>query len=571
MFTSLRLKIYKYLVYALLFTLILVLFKLQIIDGKYYKKRSEDNIIRLVPIHAVRGRIFDRNGKLLADNKPSFDFYIIPADFDFQYSGLLCKILKIDEDFAKNDGKSGRESPVLVKRDLTCEEVQKISELSDFVGGIIISVSGKRYYPYEDAAAHVIGYIGRINKKEYDEKKIYGYMIDDYVGRYGIEYMFDDILHGISGGRQIEVDARGNMIRVLAERKPVMGMDVNLTIDIELQKKIQGLFDKGEKGAVCMMNVKTGEILVLASAPSFDPNVFVTPSMSGKRLELLNDKELPFLNRAVSASYPPGSVFKIVTALAALEKGIITPYTKFECKGKYYLTPRSRPYHCWLKTGHGSISLADALKQSCNIYFYKVGKRLGVDNLYEFAKRISLDEPLLLELPNVKRGLLPSREWKKKHFKEKWYQGETLNYSIGQGFLSVTPMQVLKILSLFATGGKIVEPTLIKGVKHSPKKLPIKRKNIEAVKIGMLKAVNDAYGTAKLASVDFFKVAGKTGTAQANGEPHAWFAGFFPYRAPEIAIVVLIEHGGIGGRRAAFISNKAVTYWYELYGKGRAK
>lgn len=567
MYTIQRLHFFTFAVYLLFVILALNLFKVQIIDGAYYKRQSENNRIRLIPIRSTRGRIFDINNIVLADNVPSFNLQVIPDDFYIEKASDLAEVIDVPvKDIKKMILESPQPSfvPVRIKADLSQKEVHILEENSQEFSGSIITVSSKRFYPYDEVASQLVGYLGKIQKDEYAIRKYTGYLIDDYVGRAGIESVFDSILHGVHGGKQIEVNARGQEMRVLALKHPFKGDDISLTIDIELQEAIhQTLGD--EHASACLMDIHTGEIRALVSTPGFDPNAFVTPARSPERMTLLKDKRFPFLNRAISSTYPPGSVFKLVTALAALEAGKITPYTRLECTGEYRLNPRSRAFRCWSTHGHGELALEAALQQSCNVYFYKIGQMLGADAIADFSKRIGLSRPFSLELPNVKQGIVPSKAWKREKLREKWYQGETLNYSIGQGFLTVTPMQVLRMIGVIASNGKIIEPTIIKGVQHKPQKIKIKQSHIAAVKNGMLKAVDTRYGTAHVAKVDFFKVAGKTGTAQNAGEPHSWFAGFFPFNDPQMALVVVVEHGGSGGGKAATMAHSIITLWHEKY------
>lgn len=570
MVSEYRLLFFRYAAYICIALLLIFLFKIQILDGAYFRKRSEHNRIRLIPIKSTRGRILDRNGMVIAGNKPSFNLYVIPEDlYEDSYSELAAIVNIPVEEITKKMSKLKGPSfvPVLLKKDLSQEEVHALEEKSTDFGGIQLSVSGRRHYPYENVASHIIGYIGKINADEYTIKKHVGYLIDDYIGRIGIESIFEEVLKGEHGGRQIEVDARGREIREIASRAPYRGSDISLTIDIELQKKIKEVI-KEETATVCLMDIKTGEIIALVSNPSFDPNTFVIPSKSEERLSLLKDETLPFLNRAISSRYPPGSVFKIVIALAALEQKLITQHTKINCEGEYKLTPNTRAFKCWNRYGHGDVDLVEALQQSCNVYFYVLGRKLGADGISQFAKKIGLADELHFELPSSK-SLIPSTQWKKEKLNKPWYQGETLHFAIGQGYLAVTPLQVLRLIALIANDGTVIEPTIIKGVVHDPKSFKINKANIGIVKKGMLKAVDTDYGTAHVAKVEFFKVAGKTGTAQNKGEPHSWFAGFFPYNDPEIALVSMVEHGGVGGGKAAQIAKQCATLWHESRSKAK--
>ncbi|MBU1862810.1 MAG: penicillin-binding protein 2 [Candidatus Omnitrophica bacterium] len=565
MITIARIKLFNYFLYILFGILIFSLFRFQIIDGDYYRTRSENNRIRLIPVKTVRGRIFDTNHVILADNRPSFNLYIIPKDFNSESAEVLSEIIDIPAQTIRSTLTNTSQPsfvPRVLKRDISSHDVHCIEERSTDFGGVFVEVSGTRYYPLREIGAHVIGYLGKISKDEYATKKFMGYLINDYVGRTGIEYLFEEVLRGVHGGEQIEVNYEGRKMRVLAEKKPFPGNDLTLTIDSTLQKKVYELLGN-EVASICLMDINSGEILTLLSNPSFDPNAFVTPSRSNERIELLRDQTLPFLNRVISSRYPPGSVFKLVTALAALDAGKITQHTAFTCTGVYKLSPDTRPFHCWSKYGHGTVTLEKAIQQSCNIYFYQIGRLLGADQLARFARKLRLGEPVNIELPSVARGLIPSTTWKRKRFHEPWYQGETLHYAIGQGYIAITPLQVLRFISIIANEGTIIEPTIIKGVQHNPEKSSLSKQHVQVIKRAMLKAVDTRYGTGHLAKVDFFKIAGKTGTAETKGEPHSWFAGFFPYHKPKIAMVIVVEHGGVGGIKAAKLAKEIATIWYD--------
>ncbi len=319
---------------------------------------------------------------------------------------------------------------------------------------------------------------------------------------------------------------------------------------------------------MAVLDLQTHDMIALASTPAFDPNVFVSPRRVQERFGFLRDRAAPLLDRGVSSAYPAGSVFKLVTALAALETGKITPNTHFFCPGLFRLHGVGRPYHCWNKTGHGSLNLYEALERSCNVYFFNVGSRLTVDEIAHYARELGLGERMGLELTNIAPGFVPDSEWKKQKFHDQWYQGETLNLAIGQGYLLVSPIQILRLTSIIAKNGLKVEPKLIleagEESSASSKKIAIHEENIKIIKKGMLQVVQSDYGTGQLARVDFTKLAAKTGTAQAPPkDPHSWITGFFPYENPKIAFVVFVEHGGSGGITGAKIAKEMLNVWRE--------
>ncbi len=321
-----------------------------------------------------------------------------------------------------------------------------------------------------------------------------------------------------------------------------------------------------------MIDLRNGEILALVSSPSFDPNIFVTAGEDQKRVQLLKNASRPLVGRTTGGLYPPGSVFKLVTAIAGLETGKITPQTAFHCKGYFRLTPSSRRFKCWESMGHGSVDLFTAIERSCNVYFYNVGRLVGEKELYHYAHLLGFGEPIGLEIPAA-RGLIPSASWKKEHLHAHWYEGETISFAIGQGYVQVTPLQIAQLVAVIATDGRIVKPTLIKRSSNMEpvfKQFTIGRKSLQVLRQGMLQVVESKYGTGQLARVDFLRLAAKTGTAQnPPKKAHAWFTGFFPYEDPEIALVVFVEHGGSGGLVAAKAAKRVLSIWHKFYGDSR--
>lgn len=568
-----RYLIIRGIVYTGLCVLLCALFNVQVIQGNYYLELGDKNRIRIIPLEAPRGRVFDRNGKLLATNRPSYDVAATPEDMTPEAVQLLSGLLKISRDEVRKRLRAPREypfAPAIIEEDIPQELAFKIEELKPELSGVEIRASGLRYYPYGETASHIIGFIGKINRQEYirlaDQKDKYGF--NSMIGRAGLEKVHDDQLRGLRGGRQIEVNAQGKLIRVLSEKHAEPGKDITVTVDLEFQKRIMDLL-KGHHASVAVVDLKSSELLALASSPSFDPNVFVAPGLADKRLAFLRDAEAPMLDRGVSSSYPPGSVFKLVTALAALETGKITPNTHFYCTGQFRLKPGTSPRKCWFAQGHGNVNLYEAIERSCNVYFYQIGKLLSADQIADYARELGLGREMEIETTNIAPGLVPDSAWKKSHFKEKWYQGETLSYAIGQSYLLTSPLQILRLVSIIATEGKKIEPHLVRdeSVPKESGRVAIKQEYIRFVKKGMLQVVQSNYGTGQLARLDFAKMAAKTGTAQAPPKmSHAWMTGFFPFEEPEIAFVVFVEHGGSGGVAAAGIVKGTMEIWKELYG-----
>ena len=566
-----RIKILKGFIFSGLSILSVGLFHAQVLRGGYYRNLSEHNRIRLVPLEAARGHVFDSQGRLLATNRASYHLVATPEDVTPDVYPELAKLLNISQKEVRKRMSAEREypfAPVVLAGDISKELLFKIEELRPELAGISVQTETIRSYPYGPVASHLIGYLGKINPHEYKTKDRERFGLNSLVGRAGVEKVFDTRLRGWRGGKQVEVNARGERVRIVAEKSPIPGEDITLSVDLEFEKKLMSLIE-GKKATIAFLDLKTNELLALVSSPAFNPNVFVSPQGTGERLEFLKDTDSPLLDRGVGASYPPGSIFKLVTALAALETGKITPQTTFHCPGYFRLKRGSRRFKCWQEHGHGDMDLYRAIERSCNVYFYNVGRLIGPDTLAHYARELGLGQSLQLELTNLAPGLVPDSTWKKARFKDKWYPGETLSFAVGQSYLLVSPLQVLRLTAMLAKKGEWVEPRLVRDpVSLTPekKRIAISEKNIKVLRQGMLKVVQSDFGTGQLARVDFDQLAAKTGTAQAPPkQPHAWMTGFFPYNDPQVAFVVMIEHGGSGGINAARIVKRAVGIWKELY------
>jgi len=566
-----RLIIFRCVVFGTVAALALALFNAQVVRGPYYKKLSEKNRIRLIHVGAPRGQILDRNGKPLAATRPSLDVLVVPEDFNKNRTEELAGVLGMKPEDIRQKMAHLRDAafvPVLVKRDVPREVVYQIEEKKPEMTGVFVVVQGLRSYPMGKVSSHVLGYLGKITKEEYEQQSDEIFRPDDWIGRSGIERVFDRDLRGEDGGRQVEVNVRGRQVRVLSEKEPVAGSDIVLTIDGRLQELASGIIGD-QKGAICLLDLDRGEVLALASKPDFDPNVFVSPSQSPERMKILTDQaDLPLLNRAIGAGYPPGSVFKLVTALAALETGKINPSTSFVCKGKFRLTPHSRPFKCWNPKGHQSLNLQHAIERSCNVFFYQAGIRAGAENMSRMAHEFGLGNPPDIELPNTSEGMIPDAQWKRKRFNDEWYQGETLNFAIGQGYVLTTPFQVARMVGTIAKDGLVPETHIVKIPAPRFKKsrqLSALAANVRAVKNAMELVVESDHGTGQLARVDFLHAGAKTGTAQVPPkEPHSWFSGFFPFEQPKYAMVIFIEHGGPGGFTAGKLAKQMITGMRDL-------
>ena len=555
-----RLKFLKVLMIFGFVLLLAGLFYTQVTKGAYYFKLSEKNRIRLVPIKGPRGTIFDRNGKKLADNKLSLDVAVVPQELKDKEETFirLSEIVGVpaDELLARYSKRYlAPFAPITLVRDVDKKTAIIVEENSVLMPGVMIQPQPVRFYA--GVCAHVLGYLSEINRQELEALREYGYKMKDLVGKSGVEKNYDIYLKGEDGGKQLEVDNRGRVVRVLGSKDAKIGKDIYLTIDSDIQETAEnGL--RGYKGAVIVMNPNNGEILALASSPGFDPNAFLDEDAKKNIGRLFLDSARPMLNRAISGLYPPGSIFKIITATAGLETKAITQYSTFTCNGSYY--PGRSGFNCWNRDGHGPQNLVQGIAHSCNVYFFNVGRLAGPDNVTKYASLYGLGKPTGIDLPGEKKGLLPSRAWRRAQKRQTWYEGDTLNFSIGQGDLLVTPIQMLTAVSGVANGGYLVQPYLIKNIagvestRMKMRKLPISESTIKSIKTGMIGSVENESGTGKRAKIEGFRFCAKTGTAQSGrGGNHGWFVGFAPVENPKVSFIVFVEHGGSGGQVPADI------------------
>lgn len=578
--------------------LFLRLFYLQVISGQEYRRLSDNNCIRLQDIEPSRGLIFDRNGTLLVDNRPSFDLCIIlkdaePVDFTIK---KLSEYIKIPEKDLLTiiERKKGRYyKPILIKEDIGRDTLAVIETHKFDLPGIIVKVKPKRHYINSKHAAHLLGYIGEISSDELKSEKYSGYRGGDYVGKFGVEKACESFLIGKKGGRQVEVNSAGRVIRVLNTVNAQPGCNIFLSIDSNLQKKAELLLGD-VAGAIAAMDPKTGHMLALASSPSFDQNFFVC-GMSSKQWGLLVSNPLrPLENKVVQGEYPPASVYKIVTAIAGLEEKVIDEKTTYECPG--YYSYGDRAFRCWKHSGHQKTNVIKALAESCDVFFYHVGQELGIQRLAWYARACGLGSFTGINLDKEKSGLVPTPAWKKRHTGVSWRGGETLLIAIGQGYNLVTPVQMLVLTSAIANGGLRYRPLVVKSIETAegeivmesrPEvtgRLPASDKTLDIVRQGMWDAVNSNKGTASTAKLDGIDICGKTGTAQVVSrkknsdrrkevlsdilKPHAWFVAYAPAGNPKIAVSVFVEHGGHGSSTAAPMASELIkTYMLGLSNK----
>ncbi len=594
--TALRTNVALGVTLSIFFFIVLRLWYLQVLQGEYFRSRSENNRLRTIFLPPPRGLILDREGRVIAKNRPAFDIDLVVEDAPDPKETVknLAKVLGKDpEDLLTQLGPQKRRrrfEPKLLLKDVDRDTVAKVVGQKYGLPGIIINVSPTRDYVYGEIGSHVLGYIREINSRQLEQSDFSGYRTGDMVGQYGVEAQWEWFLQGKRGVQRVIVNATGTKIGEAGSEyeAPVPGHNITLTIDMDLQKGAEDAM-KGKSGAVVALKVDSGEVLALVSTPGFDPNVF-TQAVSTEVWKDLTGKEKKLSNRAVQGVYPPGSVFKIMMAVAGLSEGVMSPYERVSCPGWYQLG--SRKFKCHKHSGHGSVDLREALIQSCDVYFYTMGQRLGVDRIHEYATKFGLGQKTGLRLVEEAAGLIPSTEWKRKYFRkpedQKWYPGETPSVSIGQGAVTTTPIQIAKALSALVNGGKLMTPYLIKSIQASEGSfkdedfspevtgtLGIDDNIIRTVKEGLLGVVNDPRGTAHRAKLDpqlKVNVAGKTGTAQvvsmdAHGgyehhNDHAWFAAYAPAEKSEIVVVALVENGGHGGVAAAPVAQRVFDVYF---------
>ena len=567
------------------------LWYLQILNGEYFKGLSENNRIRIQEIAAPRGNLFDQNGVPLVDSFPSFDVSLYRQDVSDMEALIpaLSRVLSLDPQRlrARLEGARGipPHQPLKIKTDIRREELAAVETRRLDLPGVVVDVVIRRNYPHKNLASHLIGYLGEISQQELAMEEFVNHKLGYLVGKYGVEQKFEFELMGINGGRQIEVNAMGQKIRVLGQVEPDPGNNVHLTLDLELQKAAEEAM-AGKRGAVVAMNPQNGDILAMASKPDFDPNLFARGISPDNWKSIVDNPAHPLQNRAIQGQYPPGSIFKILVAMAGLEEKMITPETNFQCTGVYPFG--NREYHCWKKEGHGQVKLRKAIVESCDIYFYQLGMRLGVNRIAKYASAAGLGSPTGFPLGRERPGLVPTSSWKMKRFGVPWQGGENLSIAIGQGYNLATPLQIACTLSALFNGGKYYQPRIAQGIRaphgevlreYPPlvlRNIHISPETIEFVREALWGVVHSPGGTGGRAKVEGFNVAGKTGTSQVvqrkEGKPepaspelqdHAWFACFAPAFNPEIVVVVLVEHGGGGGAAAAPVAKQVLESYHQ--------
>lgn len=576
-----RVKIVEKLVIIVFFLFLFSFFRIQILHYHYYKELSMKNITKKVEIFAPRGLILDRKGNVIAENRNVLSLTLKRESLQKKEEIIrrVSKLIALDRSYIDKEIERKRSLPylvpVLLKKNVKFEELSLIeARKTDFPELSVIS-EPVRYYPYGEIASHVLGYVGSLSRED-------AFIYKDLnptstIGKAGIERFYDTLLRGENGWIEYVVDSQGKIIKKKDSIPSQIGNSLKLTIDVPLQKYVEEQL-KEKRGAVIVMDPRDGGILALASSPSFNLTLFTPYLLPENWLFLSQNPEKPLINRAIQGLYSPGSIFKIILALAGMQEGIINPETTIFCPG--YINVGSEIYRCWRGEGHGHTNLYRAIVESCNVYFYNLGRRLGPERIRKYANLLGLGELTGVDLPEEMKGILPYPKWKEEVRKEPWYEGDTVILSIGQGYVLLTPLQVASLISTVVNDGIRKTPHFLQGFydlrgkfqrvewELKDKETGIRKEFFEILKKCMWGVVNDG-GTGRAAQIQGIDVCGKTGTVEvisrgkpSSLKPHAWFAGFAPLKKPEIVVVVLLENSGKGGEKAAPLARNIFLYYF---------
>jgi penicillin-binding protein 2 len=592
-FVQSRIRIIRVVAILVFLCLLMGLWNLQIIQSSYYKEMAERNQIRSITLVAPRGKIIDRNGYVLVDNRPSFTLSVFRENLPAIENSLdlLASGLGLESEFLQSQiEKHSRQPsylPIVIKEDLTPADVAFIESHRLEFPGVDIIRQPRRFYREGQLAAHLLGYVGEISERELASKEFHYCKPGDLVGKGGVERIYNQILIGVDGQKKVVVDSRGREVAVLDTVEPVPGNDLKLTIDLDIQRAAEDGF-RDKAGASVALDPRSGEILSLVSRPAFDPNSFSSRISKKEWDDLINDPRKPMQNRAIQSRFPPGSVFKIIMTIAGLQEGILTPTYADFCSGSTVMY--GRPFSCHKKGGHGRVDLHKAIVNSCNVFFYHLGQRLGIDKIAYYAKGMGLGQKTGVDLPGEDSGLIPSPEWKRRVYKTDWYAGETISVAIGQGYVALTLIQTARAFGGFGIKGifrtpHVVSPEELRRWNKSldtstERNFDVDEQTFQIVSRGLWGVVNE-WGTGRRAAVEGFDVGGKTGTAQVVGreaqkaaggkkeefEDNAWFVGYAPIHSAQIAAAVFVEHGGHGGESAAPIIHDMFQVFYDKKNK----
>ena len=587
-----RVVVGAFVVVGLICVLLARLYYLQVVQYEYHSTLSENNRVHVQPIPPTRGLIFDRNGVVIADNRPSFSLSMTrerSGDWQ-QVLDVIVEVLQLtpeDRALFEKRMKQGRRpfEPVPILFELNEEQIARIAVNQFRLPGVEVVAQLVRHYPQGAHFAHSVGYMGRINEKELKTLDPVNYSGTHHIGKTGIERFYEAELHGQVGYEEVETNARGRVLRVLKRTDPIPGKDIVLSLDIKLQEAAEEAL-AGRRGAVVALNPMTGEVLAMVSQPSFDPNLFVTGISFKAYAELRDSIDRPLFNRILRGLYPPGSTIKPAVAIAGLDSGVITGSSRVYDPGYYQLPNYDHKYRNWNRTGDGYVDLDTAIMRSNDTYFYDLAHKLGIDRLSSYMNQFGIGRKVSLDMFEESAGLMPSREWKRATRRQAWFPGETLILGIGQGYMQSTPLQLAQATALIASKGKWIRPHLAKTIEGVPPVDPdpvpdiVLRdpSNWAKVNHGMQQVVHGARGTARVAGVGAqYLIAGKSGTAQVvaikQGEKydrskvqerhrdHALFVGFAPANNPQITVSVMIENGEAGSRVASPVVRKVMDAW----------
>ena len=558
-FAAGKIAVFQYATVLIFLFLISGFWRLQVQNPEIYDERAQQNSIKSVPVLAPRGRILDRDGRVIVDNHSSFSLMLarellkeehlrpIAQGLDLDYTDLQARVRRFRG--------QPKYVPIVIKAELSPGDLSFVDSHHDFFPELVLIQAQPRRYPQNGMMAHVIGYTGEISEQELDLPEFAKYNPGSVVGKFGIERQYNDTLMGVDGQRQVVVDNRGQVRHVVGMKPAIAGKDLQLTIDLDLQA-VAELSMEGRNGAVVALDPRNGEVLAMVSRPAFDPNKFAVRIKTKDWREIADNPDKPMMNRAIQEAQAPGSTFKPLMAIAGLETASISDTFTVHCPGgaSFY----GHYYRCHEKNGHGSVSLHKGIVMSCDVYFYNVGNKMGIDNIAFYADMAGYGQPTGIDLPHEASGVVPSQQWKLRNYRQKWYAGETISVSIGQGALTVTPLQMARAIGGLAVGGVWHHPHLTKagGLTEKPTEWTLNPQNLKDVIDGMYGVVNEGGGTGVRARLPNIEVCGKTGTAQVasadyvksqgadkNLKDNAWFVGFAPRQAPEIVIVALFEHG----------------------------
>ncbi len=575
-FAAGKIAVFQYVSVAIFLYLIAGFWRLQVQNPQIYDERAFQNSVKSIPILAPRGRILDRDGRVIVDNHASFTLLLARESFKEEHLRPVAQGLDLDYDDlvarVQRMQLQPKYVPLVLKEELTPAELSFVDSHHDFFPELVLIQGQRRLYPQNGMMAHVLGYTGEISEQELDSPEFAKYDPGQVIGKFGIERQYNDLLTGVDGQRQVVVDNRGQVRQTLATKPAVPGKDLQLTIDLDLQAVAELAMD-GRNGAVVALDPRTGEVLAMVSRPTFDPNKFAVHIKAKDWKEINDNPQHPLLNRAIQAQQAPGSTFKPITALAGLETGTIDDKFTVHCSGG--VTLYGHYYHCWEKRGHGTVALHAGIVHSCDTYFYTIGSKTGIDNIAYYANLAGYGHPTGIDLPHEASGVVPSTTWKLRNYRQKWFAGETPSVAIGQGALTVTPLQLARAIGGLAVGGVWQQPHLVRGGQTKPPvQWALNPANVKDVVDGMYGVVNEG-GTGLRAQIPGIEVCGKTGSAQlaSNDYVHssgsskdlkdnAWFVGFAPRESPEIVVAVLFEHGE-HGQFAAPIARDVIKAYFD--------